>query len=754
MQKLLFALLLIIVGGKSIAQTPCKLRISGKIVDNHDGLALQFASVAISGRAIGAVTNDQGNFVLNELCPGQYVIQVSHIGCEPLWKNIELTSDTTLSLFLEHHLFELEILNITASKMDMKQEYYSNIMDKKVSMSIGELLTEIPGITTISSGNTIQKPVVRGLHSDRLLIQNGGVSQKSQQWGLDHAPEIDPFFSGKTKVYKDAQKLKYGAGAIGGVLVVDPAQFRNSIGTDGQLGTSFNSNGNSASVGVFINHRFKKMDNITYQLGLSTAKSGNLKTPNYFLDNTGQEMLNFTWRIGYSSKIFSLDARYVMINQNLGVFSGAHIGNLTDLERAISNDSSNYSTPFSYEIGSPVQKINNEIFSIEARITTNHNPIKINVARQFDRRREFDKERKIEDGPALQLDLLTYSSQISYPTSLWSNLIELEIGASLSQSKNTYDGVFFIPNYDQVNSGGFLFLTHRSPKSKISSTVRLDQNNRTVYIYEQNKLNLYRDTYDGLSVGISYTRYLTKILKSEIGLTSTYRAPSVNELFSNGVHHGSAQVEKGNRELTKEKAISVDFETTVNYSNISFAISPFINYFPNYIYLQPVKPATLTIRGAFPTFEYRQAEVLFRGFELEANYTLNSQFSGNSNFSIVRANISESGDNLPLIPPDNIGQSFTYSTVSEDPLEITIKGNYTLKQNRTVGIDDYSTPPQSYFLIGLNASKEVNLNGIEFNFLVGADNIMNVQYRNYLNRYRYFADDLGRSIYVKLKINF
>lgn len=753
MQKILFALLFIFIGGENMAQNACKLIVSGKIVDNHDGETLQFASVGIKGKSIGAVTNEQGEFILKGLCPGEYVIQVSHIGCEPLWEKINLKKDTNLILTLEHHLFELEILDVTATKSDRFGELYSQNINQKTSNSIGELLTEIPGITTIASGNTIQKPVIRGLHSDRLLIQNGGVSQKSQQWGLDHAPELDPFFSGKTNVYKDAKKLKYGAGAIGGVLVVEPTDFKDSTGIGGIVNTTFNSNGNAVGLSAFINQRFKKHNQFSYQLGVSTSKSGNLKTSNYFLDNTGQEMLNLTWRVGYTDDNFSLDLRYVLINQNLGIFSGSHIGNLTDLERAIKSDSLNYPTQFSYDLNSPVQKINNEIISLRAKINTAQNPITLNFSRQYDRRREFDRERKIEDGPALQLDLLTYSSQVSYPVGLWSNLIEMELGAAISQSQNIFDGLFFIPNYEQVNPGAFIFLTHRSPKSKTSSTFRYDQNIRRVYIYEDNILNQYDNTYSGISAGISYTRYFNEVIKSELGITSTYRPPSVNELFSDGVHHGSAQVEKGNRELTKEKSVSLDFETVLNFSGASVSVSPYLNYFPNYIYLQPVKPATLTIRGAFPSFEYRQAEVLFRGFELSTNYDLGNSFSGQSNFAMVRANIRESGNNLPLIPADNFGQTIQYSTNSESPWIFSVKGNYTFQQTRTAGIDDYVATPEAYFLMGLNINKEVKLMDTKFYLSAGADNILNTKYRNYLNRYRYFVDDLGRSWYVKVKID-
>src|SRR5690606_23000727 len=66
--------------------------------------------------------------------------------------------------------------------------------------NLGESLKRIAGVSTFSTGNSIAKPVIHGMHSNRIMIMNNGIRLESQQWGAEHAPEIDPFLADEITV--------------------------------------------------------------------------------------------------------------------------------------------------------------------------------------------------------------------------------------------------------------------------------------------------------------------------------------------------------------------------------------------------------------------------------------------------------------------------------------------------------------------------------------------------------------------------
>lgn len=117
----------------------------------------------------------------------------------------------------------------------MKKELSPEELSKTRGRTLGESMKELTGVTTLTTGNSISKPVIHGMHSDRILILNNGIRQEGQQWGSEHAPEIDPFIANKLSVVKGAQSVRYGANAIGGVVLVEPANLPDSSGVNGKL---------------------------------------------------------------------------------------------------------------------------------------------------------------------------------------------------------------------------------------------------------------------------------------------------------------------------------------------------------------------------------------------------------------------------------------------------------------------------------------------------------------------------------------
>lgn len=133
-------------------------------------------------------------------------------------------------------------------------------------MTLAQSLSRINGVTMLQTGNNISKPVIHGLHSNRILTINNGVRQEGQQWGNEHAPEIDPFVANKLTVIKGVDELKYGSDAIGGVVIVEPRALRRTAGYNFELNSLFFSNNSQYVVSGIFEQQLKSLPALTYRV--------------------------------------------------------------------------------------------------------------------------------------------------------------------------------------------------------------------------------------------------------------------------------------------------------------------------------------------------------------------------------------------------------------------------------------------------------------------------------------------------------
>ncbi len=201
----------------------CSLVISGYVLDQHTKEPLPFSSVQIMPEGKATAADDKGFFKIEGLCPGTYALLCSHVGCSPVYDTIEISSDMEVNFFPEHHAEELNAVVIRGEKVKEVQTLNTAVIkDEELLLTrgdpLGENLKEIPGMTSLNTGASISKPMLHGMTGHRLLIMNNGIRHESQQWGNEHAPEIDPFVSTQMEVIKGPQGVRYGPDAIAGVV--------------------------------------------------------------------------------------------------------------------------------------------------------------------------------------------------------------------------------------------------------------------------------------------------------------------------------------------------------------------------------------------------------------------------------------------------------------------------------------------------------------------------------------------------------
>jgi iron complex outermembrane receptor protein len=225
----------------------------------------------------------------------------------------------------------------------------------------------------------------------------------------------------------------------------------------------------------------------------------------------------------------------------------------------------------------------------------------------------------------------------------------------------------------------------------------------------------------------------------------------VNELFSYGVHHGAAAFEIGDQSLKGETAYNMSLNTIYAPKNLQIELGLYSNYIQNFIYLRPMVDQGkavyfTTVRGAFPAFAYEQINAVFQGIDAQINYQISPKFSFQQKSSIVHAfDASHDFHYLVNIPANRFEYTLNYRWMQEKQY-VSVGLVQVGEQTRVEPGSDYSIPPKGYQLVQANWG--IRLTKLEVG--VRISNAFNTAYRDYLNRFRYFADDQGRNISLRV----
>ena len=269
LMKPIFALTILLACALQLS-AQCVLSIRGKIVDADAKGDLQGATVFLVELNRTVVTGKEGNYLLSGLCPGDYTIRISHAECQSQDFHVHIKEDLIKNIELPHAeniLKEVVVVGAAAIRMEgINAELKGRELNATRGQTLGESLQKITGVTLLQTGNNIYKPIIQGLHSSRVLILNNGIRQEGQQWGSEHAPEIDPYIANRLTVIKGAASVRYGGDAIGGVILVEPRLLRHQHELTGEINTAVFSNNRQGVISVMAESAFDKKGSTAWRL--------------------------------------------------------------------------------------------------------------------------------------------------------------------------------------------------------------------------------------------------------------------------------------------------------------------------------------------------------------------------------------------------------------------------------------------------------------------------------------------------------
>lgn len=744
-----------------------KIQLTGKILDQDTHLPIVGAIIRLDHPEKQGISDAHGFFTFSQLPAGEYVLEVSSLGFKTQTLRLTMESDKQVEILMEHEgvqLHDVQVLGhqqhtqTTASVRSLNEA----ALQKTRGAVLAEALQQVPGVSMLQTGATISKPVIQGMHSNRVVLVNNGIKQEGQQWGSEHAPEIDPFVASEIQVVKGADGVRYGAEAIGGVIIVEPAPLPIEQKLHGKVNLVGSSNGRTATGALMLQGGIPPIKGLSWRLQGSLKKGGNIQTADYYLENTGVDEKNYSAAITYRNPAVDVDVYYSRFETQIGIFKGAHIGSTADLEQRIRDGRPPENGSFSYDIDVPRQEVSHQLLKVKGHKDLNNGAsLDLQYGWQNNLRQEYDLRRGGRDAiPAMDLTLNAHTLDLIYSQLNASSLrTTLGIQGSNTVNNNT-PGTFvtpLIPNYDSYGIGAFLIERKVYDKLTLEAGLRYDFKTLDAAGYDKDK-----NWYGGLhhfhnlsgSLGAIWNFSEATSFQSNLGLA--WRPPTVSELYSNGLHHGSASIEIGDPDLESEQGFKWINTLSLKKTRWQADIDVYAHLLNRYIYLSPTGTFDESLRGAFPVFAYQQTDALYLGIDVQASYALTPSLRYELKASALRARDIKHDQFLPGIPSARMEHDLHW----ELPFIKGLKDTYLEGGVRSVfrqglePIGEFAPPPDTYHLMHLGAGTRWLIQAYTLSINVSVENLGNTLYKEYMNRFRYYAHDQGRNVTLRLVYEF
>jgi iron complex outermembrane receptor protein len=732
----LFGLLLIGLQNKNHAQS-----LQGFILEQESRVPLIGATIYIPDLKTGAVSDQDGKYYIGSLPRKKLMVQIRLIGYSTISQTIDLDSISKMDFFLALTTIEKKEIVVTGSAFttDVNRTSVAVIpVDKMKILSTGsdnlaQSLSGIPGISIISTGNAISKPVIRGLGFNRVVVVNEGIRQEGQQWGDEHGLEIDKFSADRIEILKGPSSLLYGSDALGGVINILEPILPTPGKVNAELNSEYSSNNSLISNSLMTEGN---VNGFTWR-GRGTLKSASsYNTPVETVYNSAYEEKSAEVLVGLHKRWGYSHIHASRWNNQIGITEGerdSSSGKFLNQNGVIASDrelnTRKLSIPFQHVAHSKLSVVNNFILG--------KSQLRVNVGAQQNDREEFSVT---SDSPELSLRLKTFSYDIKYYLPERNNF-ETAFGVSGMKQLNQNKGrEFLIPDYDLNDFGIFSSIKKSYEKTTLNAGARYDL--RDVHGEEKNtdSLILFRGfnrSFFSISVSVGVTHQLTNTINLKANIGRGFRAPNIPELSSNGVHEGTNRFEKGNTELKPETSLQFDLGLLYESDLIEASINLFQNNIDNFIYSRHVNSATVNIDGVdYPIFEYVQGQSTLKGGEFTLDVHPLKHLHFENSLSYVRGQNEALNTPLPFIPPLKIVNELRYDFSSKPNSRfhdsyIKVEVVSSLNQNRT---DIFETSTRGFSILNIGLGTSIRTGKQTAIIFLTVSNISDTKYFDHLSR--------------------
>ena len=633
-------------------------------------------------------------------------------------KHLQLNAVVVTGLTGDVHLREVAAPISVIQPVDLQARASTNI--------IGAIAKE-PGVSQITTGGAISKPVIRGLGYNRVVVVNDGIRQEGQQWGDEHGIEIDGASVHSVEILKGPASLMYGSDAMAGVLIFRPAPVaplgtvRGSISTEYQTNNglfdySLNASGNQK--GLVWDVRFSDKYAHAYKNSVNhwVGNSG-------FSERAASGMIGLNRNWGYSR----LKLSYYHLTP--GIIEGDEEGSI------------------GYKPGLPFQQVYHYKAVLDNTFRLGEGRLKALLGWQQNRRQEFE-ESADEYGLYFLLNTLNYDIKYQCDAQAgWKYAVGVN---GMLQSSDNKGDEYLIPDYRLFDAGLFATASKELGAWVLSGGLRADVRLLHSLPLETRFADFSR-TFPGVSGSIGAVRSLGDNVHLRLNLSRGFRAPNLSELASNGEHEGTLRYEIGNQNLKPEYSLQGDLGLDFSSKYVSGQLALFANRIDNYIFL------TKTAEGNPPVFSYTSGNARLFGLEAEVDiHPIHSLHLG-STFSYVNGK-QIGGTWLPMIPAPRLltecKYEFSHGGRLFNNAFVAIELDWNARQDHFYAVDDTETAAPAYALLNMSAGTDLVIKGKKrASIYLLADNLTDAAWQSHLSRLKEVGIyNMGRNFTLKLLI--
>ncbi len=812
----LFFISILFINANLFAQNSLK----GKVVDVATNNALAATQIYIADLKTGAIADADGNYAINNLPQGTYLVEAKLLGYATVTQVVTVLGDVVANFNLTVSKNELHEVVITGTAVgtDLQHspaaitEVSHDYLNEHSGTNVIDALSNIPGVSAMTDGQSVAKPVIRGLGYNRVLTLNDGVMQMDQPWFDEFGIEVDPNSVDRAEILKGPASLAYGSDAVAGVINLIPEKPLTPGEMKGDVLFNYQTNNGLIDNMVHVAGNTNgiawsgRIDNIMAH-AYQNANDGyvlNSQFSNFNADGT----IGIHRKWGYSQ----IHGSY--FDMATGIVDGTRDSSGTMLQ-ANNSATNGYEVPTNQMFKSYTPLVINQRIRHTKLVWDNSVAVgkgRFTALFSFQKnQRQETNDPTIPNTPDIYYlsNAATYDVRYIFPQSIGFNLAVGSNGAY--QESKSLGTVMLIPDYNFLQMGGFAIASKQIGKLNISGGLRYDNrtfngidhwvDSTTQAATSANAANAFHEfngfthNYNGISGSVGATYDFTKNFFGKINVARGFRAPNVAECGANGVHDGTPVYEMGDNNLKPETSLEEDVTLGYNAKDFSIEANGFLNDINNFIYAKSLQSyaggdsinnsLSAVGLGSAPVYQYSNGKAEMFGGEIGLNIHPSALpwVELNSTFSIVDGGLKGVADSvkyLPFVPPTKITTElkFNIKSVGKSLKNVYIKvGMIDVMQQSHVYLQSavYNglMPTTAEYIASQSATKgyvlfSAGIGGNVINkegktvckiYVVG-NNLFNTAYMDYMNRFKYLPVNLstgrvgvfnmGRNISVKV----
>jgi len=755
---------------------PGKTTLSGKITDKNTGESLPGVNIYLPDLKTGAVSNTDGMYKIENLPQTKVLVQVTYVGFKLIAEIIDLETTSIKDFAMEVSVNELNEIVVTGlSKSAEKNRTPTPISTippiqllQNSSTNIIDALSKQPGVSQVTTGSGISKPVIRGLGYNRIVTVNDGIRQEGQQWGDEHGIEIDEFAVNKVEILKGPASLMYGSDAMAGVINFLTAPTLPDGKITGNILANYQTNNGLIVYSANITGNKKGFIwDVRYSNKMAHAYQN--KYDGYVLnsgykENTMGGIIGFNKSWGYSHLHFSV------YHLTPGIVEGERDSTTGKFVKPIAlNDSTEnaaigtekdfltYTPLIPYQIIRHYKAVLNNSFIL------GDGSLKATIGWQQNQRQEYGFI-LAENQYGLYFLLNTINYEVRYILSE-KNDLDISFGANgMEQTSQNKGTEFLVPEYNLFDIGIFAIAKKMFNRLDISGGFRYDsrtENGKDLYLNAEgirinepapdsyHQFTAFHSAFTGISGSIGATYQFSEKVFTKLNLSRGFRAPNIGEVGANGVHDGTIRYEIGDSKLKAENSLQLDYALGINSLHITAEVDLFSNHINHFIFSRKLESVSGgdSLTNGYSTFKFVSGDANLLGGEVSIDihpHPLDWLHFENS-FAYVQSTQKNQPDSTKYLP-------FTPAPKMNSELKATTKklGKKLTNAYIKIGVENYfrqdkfysaygtETESPGYTLLNLGIGTDViSKNSTLCSFYINANNLTDVAYQSHLSRLKY-----------------